>query len=101
MTTQWNKKLEPISERLRDPCEILQVVESKSMIYNTITSDTAIISEVFLVEQDENSIKEGYTEDEDRWVEYITSQEGPKEKFSVDLDDEGWVWHDELIEVKR
>ena len=99
--TQWNKKQEPISERLRDPDQILEVVKEKTMMYNTRSGDTAIISEVFLVEQDENSIKEGYTIDEDRWVEYITTSVGPKEDFSVDLDDEGWIWHDELVEVKQ
>ena len=100
MKTQWNKKLEPISERLRDPDEILQVVKNKTMIYNPNNGDTAIISEVFLVEQDENSIKEGYTEEEDRYVEYITTNYGPQEHYSVDLDDEGWIWHDELIGVE-
>jgi len=96
MKTQWNKREEPISERLRDPDEILQVVKNKTMIYNKRSGDTAIISEVFFVEQDENSIKEGYTIDEDRWVEYISTDTGPKENFSVDLDDGGWIWHDEL-----
>ena len=52
--TQWNKRQEPISERLRDPDQILEVVSV-----------------------------------------------GPKEDFSVDLDDEGWIWHDELVEVKQ
>jgi len=96
MKTQWNKREEPISERLRDPDEILQVVKDKTMIYNKRSGDTAIISEVFLVEQDEHSINEGYTIEEDRWVEYITAIDGPKENFSVDLDDGGWIWHDEL-----
>ena len=92
----WNEMDEPISERLRDPDQILEVVKNKTMMYNHRNGDTAIISDVFLVEQDEHSIKEGYTIDEDRWVEYITTTAGPKEDFSVDLDDEGWVWHDEL-----
>ena len=95
MTTQWNNQQEPISVRLRDPEEILKVVKNKTMMYNKDSGDTAIIPEVFLVEQDEHSIKEGYTLEEDRWVEYITS-EGPKENFSVDLDEENWIWHDEL-----
>ena len=99
MTTQWNKKLEPISERLRDPDEILKIIAENTMMYNKRTKETAIITDVFLVEQDENSIKEGYTEDEDRWVEYIT-ESGPRENFSVDLDDFEWIWHDELMETK-
>jgi hypothetical protein len=65
------------------------------MIYNPNTKQTALVMEVFVVEQDENSIENGYTVDEDRWVEYVTD-EGPLEDFSVDLDDEGWLWHDEL-----
>lgn len=91
----WNQRHEPISERLRDPDEIINVTDKKTMIYNPNTKQTALVMEVFLVEQDENSIKEGYTEEEDRWVEYVTN-EGPREDFSVDLDDEGWIWHDEL-----
>lgn len=97
--TTWNQQLEPISERLRDPDELIAVSHTNTMIYNPRTKQTAIISEVFIVEQDENSINQGYTIDEDRFVEYITD-EGPKEDFSVDLDDEGWIWHDELKETK-
>ena len=96
--TAWNKQDEPISSRLRDTNEILKVVHEKAMIYNSRTGDTAIISDVFLVEQDDKSIEEGYSPDEDRWVEYITTNNGPMEDFSVDLDDEGWIWHDELQE---
>jgi len=95
MNYPWNKRHEPISERLRDPDEILNVTNKKTMIYNPNTKQTALIMEVFVVEQDENSIENGYSIDEDRWVEYVTD-EGPLEDFSVDLDDEGWIWHDEL-----
>jgi hypothetical protein len=95
MNYLWNKRHEPISERLRDPDEILNVTNKKTMIYNPNTKQTALVMEVFVVEQDENSIENGYTVDEDRWVEYVTD-EGPLEDFSVDLDDEGWLWHDEL-----
>ena len=98
MTTQWNERNEPISERLRDPYELQTVLNKKTMMFNPRTKQTALVMEVFLVDQDENSIKEGYTEDEDRWVEYVTD-DGPREDFSVDLDDEGWIWHDEL-EIK-
>lgn len=97
--TRWNKKDEPISTRLRDPDEILKVVEEKTLMYNKITNKTAIISDVFLVEQDKNSIKEGYTIDEDRWVEYIT-EDGPLESFSTDLDEDHWIWHDELEKTR-
>ena len=95
MTTQWNERNEPISERLRDPYELQTVLNKKTMMFNPRTKQTALVMEVFLVDQDEESIKEGYTEDEDRWVEYVTD-DGPREDFSVDLDDEGWIWHDEL-----
>ena len=95
MNYPWNKRHEPISERLRDPDEILNVTNKKTMIYNPNTKQTALIMEVFVVEQDDNSLENGYTIDEDRWVEYVTD-EGPLEDFSVDLDDEGWLWHDEL-----
>ena len=95
MTTQWNERNEPISERLRDPYELQTVLNKKTMMFNPRTKQTALVMEVFLVDQDEKSIKEGYTEDEDRWVEYVTD-DGPREDFSVDLDDEGWIWHDEL-----
>ena len=98
MKTQWNKRQEPISARLRDPDELFFVTNKKTMMYNTRTSQTAIVSEVFLVDVNEDTISQGYTEDEDRWVEYVTD-EGPREDFSVNLDDEGWIWHDEL-EVK-
>lgn len=98
MKTQWNKRQEPISARLRDPDEILSVTNKKTMMYNPRTLQTALVSEVFLVDVNEDTIAQGYTEDEDRWVEYVTD-EGPREDFSVDLDDEGWIWHDEL-EVK-
>ena len=88
MKTHWNKRQEPISERLRDPDEILTVTNKKTMMYNPRTAQTALVMEVFLVEQDEQSIEDGYTPDEDRWVEYVTDT-GPQEDFSVGLDDEG------------
>ena len=92
---QWNKRNEPISERLRDPDEIISVTDKKTMIYNPRTKQTALVMEVFIVEQDEDTVEHGYAMDEDRWVEYVTD-EGPLEDFSVDLDDEGWLWHDEM-----
>ena len=91
----WNERDEPISERLRDPDQILYVVKNKTMMYNERTKETALISEVFEVHQNEDCEKDGYSIDEDRYVEYIL-ETGPAEDFSVDLDDEGWIWHDEL-----
>ena len=37
------------------------------------------------------------TLEEDVYVRYTTDS-GPKEDFSVDLDDEGWLWYDELTQ---
>ena len=96
--TQWNQRQEPISERLRDSKEILKVTNKKTMMYNTQTDQTALVMEVFIVDQDEQSIADGYDPEEDRWVEYVTT-DGPLEDFSVNLDDEGWIWYDEL-EIK-
>ena len=96
--TQWNQRQEPISERLRDSKEILKVTNKKTMMYNTQTNQTALVMEVFIVDHDEQSIADGYDPEEDRWVEYVTT-DGPLEDFSVNLDDEGWIWHDEL-EIK-
>ena len=63
MKTHWNKRQEPISERLRDPDEILTVTNKKTMMYNPRTAQTALVMEVFLVDQDEQSIEDGYTPD--------------------------------------
>jgi len=95
MKTHWNKKHEPISERLRDSAELTSVTEKKIMMYNPNTTQTALVMEVFIVDHDEHDMADGYSVDEDRWVEYVTD-DGPMEDFSVDLDDEGWIWHDEL-----
>ena len=62
---------------------------------NKISKNTALIANVFEVEHDDQSLEDGYCEEEDRWVEYIT-ETGPQEDFSVDLDDEGWIWLDEI-----
>jgi len=97
---QWNKRNEPISERLRDKDEIIKVISEKTMIYNPRTKSTALISEVYEVEHDDQALEDGYSPDEDRWVEYVVTDEGPNEDFSVDLDDEGWLWLDELKGVK-
>ena len=96
---QWNDESEPITQRLRDKEQILHVIENKTMMYNKRTGETALISEVFEVFQDSKSLEQGYSPDEDRWVEYVT-EEGPTEDFSIDLDDEGWIWHDELENAK-
>ena len=65
MKTHWNKRQEPISERLRDPDEILTVTNKKTMMYNPRTAQTALVMEVFLVDQDDQSIENGYIEASD------------------------------------
>lgn len=91
----WNKRTEPISERLREEPELLKIISEKTLIYNPLKNQSALIMEVFKVDHDEDDITEGYDLEEDRWVEYIT-HDGLKENFSVDLDDEGWIWFEEL-----
>lgn len=95
MTTHWNKRTEPISERLREDPELFKIISDKTLIYNPLNKETALIMEVFKVDHDEDDITDGYVLEEDRWVEYVT-QSGPRENFSVDLDDEGWIWFEEL-----
>ena len=91
---QWNKRHEPISERLRDESELQLIIDNKSMMYHKPTQQTALIMDVWRVDP----VKGDYsTIDEDRYVRYTTDS-GPREDFSVDLDDEGWVWYDELTQ---
>lgn len=94
MKTPWNKHYEPISSRLRDDNELPRLVENRALIFNPNTEETAIIVEVFKVSYEENNPDDEYESEEDRWVEYITPS-GPREDFSVDLDDEGWLWVDQ------
>lgn len=94
---KWNRRNEPISERLRSQDQLNTLSNSNPGIYNPNTNQSAIISQVFIVEPDQNSFDDDgfYHMDEDRWVEYVTD-DGPREDYSVDLDDEGWLWLDEL-----
>tara|TARA_B110000495_G_C22612480_1_gene365489 strand:+ start:238 stop:537 length:300 start_codon:yes stop_codon:yes gene_type:complete len=96
--TMWNKRNEPIAERLRDPHELGVIIVEKSLIYNPYIHKTAIVMDVYEVDIDPDNDADGYSE-EDRYVEYVTD-EGPKSDFSIDLDDEGWLWHRELKELK-
>jgi len=91
----WNEQDNPISTRLRDSEQILEVIKNKMLMYNPETDDRALIMEVYVVDQRKDDIASGYTPEEDRWVEY-TTETGPKQEFSIDLDEEGWLWHDEL-----
>lgn len=88
----WNTAQEPISERLRNEEQLNFVQEYKTMMYNKTSGQTALIMDVWCVEPtpgDDASIEE------DRYIRYTTS-EAIKEDYSVDLDDEGWLWYDEL-----
>ena len=94
----WNEQDDPISKRLRDEDQILKVIKNKTMMYNPKTDERALVMEVYIVDHPDDATDTGYSMEEDRWVEY-TTESGPKEDFSVDLDEDGWLWHDEL-EVK-
>lgn len=88
----WNKAQEPISERLRNEDQLNFVQEQKMMMYHQSTGRTALIMDVWCVEPmpgDDSSIEE------DRYIRY-TTDDSLKEDYSVDLDDEGWLWCDEL-----
>lgn len=91
---QWNKREEPISERLRVDSELQLIVDNNSMIYHKPTQQTALIMDVWHVEP---IYGDDSTLEEDVYVRYTTDS-GPKEDFSVDLDDEGWLWYDELTQ---
>lgn len=86
--------MEPISSRLRDDVQLDYVNNNKIMIYNSRTKQTAIVLDVFIVDPAKDRPEEW---EEDRFVEY-TTEEGVHKDFSVDLDDEDWIWHDELEE---
>lgn len=88
----WNAAQEPISERLRNEDQLFFVQENKTMMYHEDTGQTALIMDVWCVDPtpgDDASIEE------DRYVRYTTA-DSIKEDYSVDLDDEGWLWYDEL-----
>ena len=88
----WNKREEPISERLRDDNQIHYVNNNHTLMYNPKTMETGLILDVFVVE-----INEEDEPDEDRYVEYTVAHDLRKD-WSVDLDDEGWIWQDELTQ---
>lgn len=86
----WNKREEPISERLRDETEIHHVNNNHTLMFNPRTKETGLILDVFVVD-----IELDTDVDEDRYVEYTVADDLRKD-WSVDLDDEGWIWHDQL-----
>ena len=90
MDKSWNVVLEPISERLRNDKELNIINETNAMIYHQESRTTALILEVWKVDPLKDSPE---TEEEDRYVKYA-SDNFVREDYSVDLDDEGWLWYD-------
>ena len=88
----WNKDEEPIANRLRDDDELHIIQNNKSMMYHEPSKQTALIMDVWIVDPVEDDPS---TMEEDRFVRY-TTEDSIKEDFAVDLDDEGWLWHDQL-----
>ncbi len=90
----WNLTQDPIASRLRDDRELDIVQNNKSMIYHEESKQTALIMDVWIVDPVPG---EDDTLEEDRYVRYTTDSE-VKTDYAVDLDDQGWIWHDELQE---
>lgn len=90
--SDWNMAQEPISERLRNKEELEFVQENKMLMYHQPTGQTALIMDVWCVDPTPG---DDTTIEEDRWIRYTTA-DAIKEDYSVDLDDEGWLWYDEL-----
>ena len=86
----WNNKEEPISERLRDDIQIHYVNNNHTLMYNPRTKETGLILDVFVVD-----IELEEDVDEDRFVEYTVGDDYRKD-WSVDLDDDGWIWQDQM-----
>lgn len=86
----WNKRNEPISERLRDDIQIHYVNNNHTLMYNPRTQETGLILDVFVVD-----IELDTDVDEDRFVEYTVADDLRKD-WSVDLDDDGWIWQDQM-----
>ena len=86
----WNNQDEPISERLRDEQQIHYVNNNHTLMYNPRTQETGLILDVFVVD-----IELDTDVDEDRFVEYTVADDLRKD-WSVDLDDDGWIWQDQM-----
>ena len=91
----WNVCSDPISTRLRDDDELRVIQNNKTMIYHEPTKTTALIMDIWIVEPLPE--KPWETTGEDRYVRY-TTENTIKEEFSIDLDDDGWLWFDELTQ---
>ena len=93
---KWNVLEDPISSRLRNNDELNVINNNKTMIYHENTGTTGLILDIWKVpplKGQPDTIRE------DRYVEYAT-ESGVNQEFSIDLDEEGWLWLDELEEIK-
>ena len=90
----WNATKDPIASRLRIDTELEYVQNNKSMIYHEGTQETALIMDVWIVDPIPDMSE---TYEEDRYIRYTTDSE-VREDFAVDLDQEGWLWYDELTQ---
>jgi len=93
---KWNALEEPISNRLRDGLELNIIQNTKTMMYHEPTGATALVMDIWEVPPVKGQPE---TLQEDRYVRY-TTVDTIKEDFSIDLDNEGWLWFDELQEIK-
>ena len=93
---RWNTLEDPISSRLRDNDELNVIQNNKTMIYHEPTGVTALVMDIWEVPPLRGQPD---TIQEDRYVEYAT-EHAVKQDFSIDLDEEGWIWLDELQEIK-
>ena len=93
---KWNALEEPISNRLRNSLELNIIQNTKTMMYHEPTGVTALVMDIWEVPPVKGQPE---TLQEDRYVRY-TTVDTIKEDFSIDLDNEGWLWFDELKEIK-
>ena len=92
--TIWNSFEDPIATRLRDNNELKIIQNNKTMLYHEPTKTTALVMDVWIVDPVPNCEE---TNLEDRYIRY-TTEDHVKEDFAVDLDEEGWLWFDELTQ---
>ena len=89
---KWNMFEEPISTRLRDDDELSVIQNNKTMLYHEPSGITALIMDVWMVPPVTN---EPDTIREDRYIRF-TTEDTVHQEFSIDLDEDGWLWFDEL-----
>ena len=97
----WNDRYLPISSRMQDQEELLKILEGNSLIYNPKLNQTAVILEVYIMDdvQDENDIHDLTDELENRYVVCLWENQIIK-GFSIEIDDDGWIWAEEVSKTK-